>query len=366
MINTSIINSSELRYKDLKSALKICNEVVNEIVNRIESSNWDSNIVAVPPLTYLSSEILMTRSILPTGFILYIKRPGPSNPYDIELFLDDVYELLCVDHRMEGSIVVIYDPFVFGNTMVKYIPMVWIPKELTKLLRSYSQRVVPIMLCKEWELYRIDTSIYLQLGVYGFLSDSTELIEPKTEVEESFRYHGVPWYRLKSIVDTLKDSASVLTDATLCPYIESLFIDLLSSPVEFVDRQLRMAGDGDTIVIEIGSQFFLDLLAKGVPYVWIPRGSSLFLSALLRVVRNSGRAFKRGILVVGHDIFREFGYLVPRGMTLGSWLWMLRSIVQELRLVPIYRYRHRLTRLLSYVNKIRSRLLSSIATHSVN
>ncbi|HIP57580.1 MAG TPA: hypothetical protein EYH02_05925 [Ignisphaera aggregans] len=369
--NTSIIKySSELRYKDLKSALKICNEVVHEIINRIEFSNRNSEVVAVPPLTHLSLEVLMTRSILPTGFVLYIERPGPSNPYDIELFLDDVYELLCLDHEMEGSIVAIYDPFVFGDIIVKYIPVVWIPNELTKLLRTYSQNVIPVMLCKEWELYRIDTSTYLQLGVYGFLSNSTELIEPRAEVEEGFRYHGIPWYRLRSVVDTLRDRASALADVTLCPCIESFFTNLPSSPLEFIERQLHVSRSEDIIVIEIGSQFFLDLLTKGVSYVWIPRGSSLFLSALFYALRNSGKVFRQGILVVSDDIFRELGYFVPRSVTLGTWLWTLRSVVQELRLVPIYkyrrRYRHRLTKLINYVTEVRARLLNFIATHSIN
>jgi len=365
--NTSIIEySSRLRYKDLKSALKFCNEVVSEVINRIELSNGEGRIVAVPPLTYLSSEILTTGSILPTGFVLYIERPGPSNPYDIELFLDDVYELLCVDHKVEGVLVAIYDPFVFGDVMVKYIPVIWIPNELTKLLKLYSQRVIPVMLCREWELYRIDTSIYLQLGVYGFLSSYIELIEPKAEVEESFKYHGIPWYELRGVVDTLKDRVSILVDVTLCPCMEGFSTNLLSSPVQFIERQLSMTRNEGTVVIEIGSQFFLDLLAKGIPYVWIPRGSSLFLSALFRVLRSSEKVFKQGLLVVGHAIFREFGYLVPRSITLGSWLWMLRSVIQELRLVPIYRYQHRLVKLSTYVSKIRSRLLSSIATHSIN
>ncbi len=324
---------TELHSKNPKFPFPSISQIVDEAISYAKKSE---TVVFLPPLAH-PHRLINNVALVPLGIIDFIARPAPSNPFDIELFLDDVREALekLKHHGVDEVVVAIFDPLVYGELLIHFIPVVRIPKNIIEVIEQNSKRSVSLLLCREWDLYKVDTSAYIQIGVYGFIEKPAELIEPNKVVEEGFRYHGIPWYRFRAFMKKLLTKARRLVESTLCPPLQNLEARPYWEATEFVKQQLSIGIDSNTIIVELQSTLFIDLAYQGFAYVWIPRSSSIFLSALYRVVRGLGKRFQRAVLITELSSFREYGFRAPRSTMLGSWLWFLKSISRETKLIVL-------------------------------
>ncbi len=324
---------TELRSKSPKFRFPSISQFVNEVVSNVEKSE---TLVLLPPLVY-PHRLVNGVALVPLGIIDFVARPAPSNPLDIELFLDDVHETLdkLRHHGDEEIVVALFDPFVFGELLIYFIPVVRIPKKIIEAVEQNVKHSISLLLCREWDLYEVSTSAYVQIGVYGFIEKPTELIEPNKVVEEGFRYHGIPWYRFRAFIEKLSTKVRRLAESTLCPPLQDLEVQPHWEVKDFVKQQLSIGISNDFIIVELQSTLFIDLAYQGFAYVWIPRGSSIFLSGLYHAVRDLGKRFREAVLITEPHNFREYGFRAPRSTMLGSWLWLLRSISRETKLIVL-------------------------------
>jgi len=270
--------------------------IVNYIIKNLSTCvQKHQKVVLVPsmyPITYLAKNT----EFLPISIFLFLKRKGPSNPYDLELFLDDVETSLKNFRNIDNIMIVFLYDYWFSNILIKYLPIVLTLKiDVDRLKEVYS--IASIDIDCPW--LKIDDNAFLQIGIYG--TKTREKIEQNPMLRDIINsrgyktIHGCDALMCLNHIDELNKNAKDIYSFKSIKALNEFFLG-----VEDTSSKI--------LAFEIYSSLIHRLLERyeSISYLWIPHPFNSMLREVYEVLESKNISIEKGIIILSKKYLEVF------------------------------------------------------------